>query len=377
MDSNTEICAVCKDNFIVSSKYIKCSLCRQKFHLVCVSMKDSWMRILSECDNLCWFCDNCKFTLTTRDEVFKAEVAILKKEIDCLNREKQLTSKILENLEYTNELQKTLIQSYEKDGAHSTQLKPALPFDKPGTATTYSEIAKRPSKSPLLTIKSNESSTNTDVYKEVTESVNPAQMNVRISNTRRIKNGMVVQCEDQESLNKLKDSLNKKLGSKYTVSEPKKWNPRLLLKNVKLTGLDSPESIINDIITLNSIDEEQSSHLKFITKLKHFESTNVVIEVSPELRTKFLQKGFVFIRWKMSPVSDHIRIIKCSKCCSFGHTDKNCKSDLICPKCTRNHKLNDCKSDVLQCINCCNYNKAYKKSLPVDHASTDFNCFAY
>nr|CAI5823070.1 unnamed protein product [Callosobruchus analis] len=135
------------------------------------------MRILSECDNLCWFCDNCKFTLTTRDEVFKAEVTTLKKEIDCLNREKQLTSKILENLEYTNELQKSLIQSYEKDGVHSPQLKPALPIDKPGTASTYSEIAKRPSKSPLLTIRSNESASNSDVYKEVTESVNPAQMN--------------------------------------------------------------------------------------------------------------------------------------------------------------------------------------------------------
>nr|CAI5818304.1 unnamed protein product [Callosobruchus analis] len=93
--------------------------------------------------------------------------------------EKQLTSKILENLEYTNELQKSLIQSYEKDGVHSPQLKPALPIDKPGTASTYSEIAKRPSKSPLLTIRSNESASNTDVYKEVTESVNPAQMNVR------------------------------------------------------------------------------------------------------------------------------------------------------------------------------------------------------
>nr|CAH7732384.1 unnamed protein product [Callosobruchus chinensis] len=157
---------------------------------------------------------------------------------------------------------------------------------------------------------------------------------------------MVVHCEDENSLSRLKDSLNHKLGSKFTVSEPRKWNPRLLVKNVNLTNLPSAEAIIKDIVILNRLDEEQSSHLKFVTKLKHFQSTNIVIEVSPDLRNMFLKKGFIFIGWKKSPVSDHFRIVKCYRCCSYGHSDKNCQSDLVCPKCTRNHKLTDCNSKL-------------------------------
>nr|CAH7767802.1 unnamed protein product [Callosobruchus chinensis] len=375
MESNSDVCAVCKDNFIVSSKFVKCSLCHLKFHLVCVSMKDSWMRIVSECDNLSWFCDKCKFTIASRDELFEAEVNVLKKEIDCLKREQQLTSKILENLEYTNDLQKAVIKSYENRASTSSQVNPAPPSTKSG-AMTFSEIVKRPPKCPALVIKSNDNS-NTDVFQEVTKSVDPAQINVCISSTRRIKNGMVVHCEDENSLSRLKDSLNHKLGSKFTVSEPRKWNPRLLVKNVNLTNLPSAEAIIKDIVILNRLDEEQSSHLKFVTKLKHFQSTNIVIEVSPDLRNMFLKKGFIFIGWKKSPVSDHFRIVKCYRCCSYGHSDKNCQSDLVCPKCTRNHKLTDCNSDVLQCINCANYNKSYKKSLPIDHASNDDICFVY
>nr|CAI5834690.1 unnamed protein product [Callosobruchus analis] len=78
----------------------------------------------------------------------------------------------------------------------------------------------------------------------------------------------------------------------------RKLNPRLLLKNV---NLQSAEAVINDI----------ASHLKFVTKLKHFQSTNILVEFFPELRDLFLQKRYVSIVWKKSPVSDHIRIVKC------------------------------------------------------------------
>nr|CAH7729134.1 unnamed protein product [Callosobruchus chinensis] len=213
--------------------FVKCSLCHLKFHLVCVSMKDSWMRIV---------------------------INVLKKEIYCLKREQQLTSKILENLEYTNDLQKAVIKSYENQ------------LSSQSCTTVYKiwnyEIVKRPPKCPALVIKSNDNSSNTDLFQEVTKSVDPAQINVCISSTRRIENEMVVHCEDENSVSRLKDSLNHKLGSKFTVSEPRKLNPRLLVENDNLTNLPSAEPIIKDIVILNRLDEEQSS-LKFVTKLKH------------------------------------------------------------------------------------------------------------
>ncbi|VEN39001.1 unnamed protein product [Callosobruchus maculatus] len=53
-------CSRCSDNFIVNSKFIECKLCKLRFHLMCVSIKDSWLKIFSENTNIMWVCDQCK-----------------------------------------------------------------------------------------------------------------------------------------------------------------------------------------------------------------------------------------------------------------------------------------------------------------------------
>lgn len=46
MADDVEVCVVCSDNFIVNSKCIGCKLCRKKFHLICVGVKNSWQKLL-------------------------------------------------------------------------------------------------------------------------------------------------------------------------------------------------------------------------------------------------------------------------------------------------------------------------------------------
>ncbi|CAH1999855.1 unnamed protein product [Acanthoscelides obtectus] len=208
---------------------------------------------------------------------------------------------MIEQLEYTNNLQKSVIDSHQQQAAHSTMNPVMLPSRSTASSTlSFSEaVEKIPNRSSVLLIKSDSNSGNNDILRDVTTSVNPAKINVCINNTHKIRNGIAVHCQDEKSLTVLKNSLDKELGSKYSIMEARKHNPRLLIKNVNLDSLDSPESIINNIVALNNIDDTHQSDIKFVTK--HYESTNIVIEVSSDLRNILLEKSFLFIGWKKSP----------------------------------------------------------------------------
>ncbi|CAH2018665.1 unnamed protein product [Acanthoscelides obtectus] len=54
---------------------------------------------------------------------------------------------------------------------------------------------------------------------------------------------------------------------------------------------------------------------------------HLVLEVSPAIRKLLLAKGFVYVGWKRCSVVDHLNIMHCRKCCSFGHLEKNCASN--------------------------------------------------
>lgn len=47
------------------------------------------------------------------------------------------------------------------------------------------------------------------------------------------------------------------------------------------------------------------------------------------------------------------RVIRCFKCQRFGHFANQCRNAHdVCPKCSQNHKYNDCNRTELKCINC-------------------------
>nr|CAI5833069.1 unnamed protein product [Callosobruchus analis] len=242
-----------------------------------------------------WFCNECKSPASHRSEEEKC--LLLQKEVDCLKRELSCTVKLLEGLEYTVELQKSLLKCNVGNASTSPS---SLNHLQPGSST-YSEALKKPkvNNSSVLLIKANNDVSDTDVLQDITTSVNP--------------------------------------------------------------NLNTPEQVIESIATLNKIDE--TSHIKYVTKLKHFESTNLLIEVSPDLRKLILNKGYLYVGWKRCEVSDHIHILRCSKCCAYGHTAKN--------------KLAVCKSISEECVNCINFNKSGKRNVATNHASNSKECTVF
>nr|CAI5866759.1 unnamed protein product [Callosobruchus analis] len=261
MAPDVDVCKICNDNFIVCTKAVKCAIYNLKFHPSCVSIKNNWMKIIPACDNLMWLCDVCKSSYLT-SESDKADITVIKKEIECLKRELSSTEKLLENLDYTVTIQKSLLEN--------NRLTPSLltlksgdvdpnHHSKPGTSK-YSDALKKLVKnySPVLIIKAPSEHANTkNIMDEVTTSINPGNLRVRINTSRTIKNGVAVFCHDDQSLTTLKSNLANKLGTNYTINEAKKLNPTLLIKNVNLRGLNTPQEILNDNTSLNNFEESQ------------------------------------------------------------------------------------------------------------------------
>nr|CAI5820388.1 unnamed protein product [Callosobruchus analis] len=115
----------------------------------------------------------------------------------------------------------------------------------------------------------------------------------------------------------------------------------------------------------------KNQDMKIITKLRFRNSTDLVVEVSPEVRRFFLARGYVYAGFGRCYVSDHIRVIRCSKCSAIGHLEKNCKLSVVCPHCSGDHRYSQCSSQVLKCTNCVKSNEKFKAKLDVNHSSND------
>nr|CAI5825636.1 unnamed protein product [Callosobruchus analis] len=226
----------------------------------------------------------------------------------------------------------------------------------------------------VLVVKSNKDCSSDNVFSDVTKSVNPAALNICVNKTRKIKNGVAIHCKDDKSLKALKTSLSSSLGQEYSFDKQQKLNPRMMLYDVRLEVLNSPNEIVESIISLNELEEEHKADIRYITKLKRSNTTDIVLEVSPQLRKCFLRRRFLFIGWKASNVSDYVRVKNGYKCCGYGHFSKDCKSELHCPKCAGSHKLKDCKAETEQCINCLKYNRQHNRNIPTDHEATFSAC---
>ncbi|VEN42150.1 unnamed protein product [Callosobruchus maculatus] len=377
MAPDVDVCKKCADNFVVSSKFVQCKVCNVKLHTSCASLKDSWQKVLTDCKNIFWMCDPCKNSFSVGGNENRAAVEILKKEIECVNREKTLTDKLLSEVQYTNELQKALLKQLE-DKIASLENTKHLKYNEAVKSATQMSVKKRES-TPVLLVKSkNDRTSNDDVMKDVIQSINPADLNVCISATRKIKNGIAIHCETK-SFDVLKSNLSASLGKKYSINEPQKLNPRFLISDVPSKCGDSPEVLVNNIVLLNDLANVLKSEddIKFITKLNRLQDTDVVIEVAPYLYNLLMQRGFLYVGWKKCYITDYVRVKRCFKCCGLGHLDKDCTAQVCCPKCCGDHKLKECKSDCIKCSNCTNYNKSFKQNVPTDHKATSFDCPLY
>lgn len=84
-----DVCGKCSDNFVVSSKFVQCACCNDKYHNVCMKVKDVVSKTLQGTENLVWYCDHCIGIVKQNNKLLSA-MKVLKAKTDLLlNNSKQ------------------------------------------------------------------------------------------------------------------------------------------------------------------------------------------------------------------------------------------------------------------------------------------------
>lgn len=293
------------------------------------------------------------------------------KENEYLNRELEIVKKSVMDLDYTVQLQKDRISDLSTKIENTTE---NLPPD------TYCSVLKNPQKkhkheSAVLVIKSTEENIKKgEVFKQISDRVNPTQLNMKILSTKEIKNGVKIHCSNKETLDKLKSNLENTIGDKFSVSMGSTLNPRLKIHHISKNTAEDPDFLKNLIENNNLIC--QMSEIKIVLKQNRATHVNIIIEVTPVVRKTLLAQGRIYAGWESCAVTDNFAIIRCHHCSRYDHISKVCKQDKVtCPTCAGDHE--DCHSENAKCINCMIYNKHSKFKVPINHSVKDPNCAVY
>nr|CAH7731134.1 unnamed protein product [Callosobruchus chinensis] len=260
-----------------------------------------------------WKCKNCACKHKSGTLSTSGDIAILRHEIECLNREKQLLNELNDELKSNNNLLKEKLSHTQISYAAKTKM--SLPEETARPTTSYSESVKKNRTSAGVIIKTNCSSTTCDdIIADLQKNIKPAELKLCLNGVKKIKNGIIIHCEDKKSQETLEENAKTKLGSKYTVNQTRLWNPRLLIKNVHYKQGTTDDEIMDDLQSLNHIE---SNEMKLVTKLNYGNTTNLVLEVTPALRNKLTYQGYIYAGWGRCSVTDHLRLVKCYKCSGF------------------------------------------------------------
>nr|CAI5842939.1 unnamed protein product [Callosobruchus analis] len=214
--------------------------------------------------------------------------------------------------------------------------------------------------------------------KKIKRKIYPATDEIGVSYTKVTKNGILFNCTDDDSLQKLKGAFVSKFERKYEL--PKPLRPRLIIPDVDKVSVQSEEEFIEHIAQGNSV--LSASDIKVVSKLKLRFSVSFIIEVDPDVRKHILSRGYLFMSWQKCTVGDYVSVTRCSNCCRYGDIRKNCKEKYVCSRCSGEHSFRECNSNIKKCVNCVKFNSFINKktgsknynTVCTDHAASDTKC---
>lgn len=171
------------------------------------------------------------------------------------------------------------------------------------------------------------------------------------------RNRVRINFKDSKSANSLVDS--NLLKDQNLEAYIPKFN---ILRKGVISGIDT--ELDND--TLKNKIKQFDAHCNFtilyvqrITKTAIDEITNqkkyintraVIVTFKTQTLPKYIAIGHV--RCEVRPYTQ--RVIMCYNCYRYGHTSKQCKSNIRCPNCAEQHNANECPVQVsdITCLNC-------------------------
>lgn len=392
------ICAKCTKNIDdEKEEFFECDGCWAMHHTKCVGVKKSELTARKGSKSLKLFCEKC-FVEPNRvmsdniqkilRYIYKIDLSTQKQEENNKNVEIMLKKIGDERSEDNNNL-KEIKQQIDNIKGHIDD----------GCDTLRAEIIKA-TQTPLSVLSGNEVwNNNKQTYASVVSAdksliVLPKKKDGNSERTKQMLMDMIdpttcginqiktlsdgsvlLKCKTNEAIERIEKQVNEKEGENYIIKETDGGER----SRVKVVGMSKQY----ETEELNAIIKNQHlSENAFVRVLKIYADKNIradcynaIIEFDEMTARNVLNDKKISVGWDMCKVFKYIRINRCFKCLGFNHMAKDCKNKIACSKCGGAHKVEECKSQKLSCINCVEYAKKNKEKIDTNHHAFAHKCF--
>lgn len=256
-----------------------------------------------------------------------------------------------------------------------------------GVQKSYCEAAKEKKKESVIIVTPRMQQESEATKKVVKEKVDIKNLAVGVTKLRKGNKGTVILgCESGEEMDKLKTTVQEKLGEDFKITEPKKIQPKIKVLNVGEEEMKLDErDIVNTIIVQNKLKVERDGfYIRILKKIDNEgrnrpgrrgkEEGSLILEVDELTHETMLQREKLNIGWRKCVALNYISVKRCYKCWGYYHIAKNCTRQDTCHKCAGNHKESECTATEKRCVNCMHKIKAYNLKISDEHDALSREC---
>ena len=370
-----DLCKVCNDEVLDSDKGLSCDACEKWAHIKCIDMKQQLYELMVEASSnsgvgLRWFCNLCDTkVMAAIDGLKELEARTLVIE-DRMDKVEQLIANTIEAA--VDKLETKVDQVKEE----VTSMISDVHESEDGGDVLFTDVVKRKKKGikkNLLVIKSaDENQKATEKKNEVAQALGDIQMvNTWFHGDGRI----TMNFENEKTRNDA--ALRIENISNITAKKVKKLMPKIMICNVYKEEVE--KEIIDNLIVRNEylqgVDGIRDKIEIVFRKHAAGDTVHYILKCDPLVRELIHKKNDrVKLKWGIYTVRDRYHAVACFHCQRYGHIEEKCPAkerneDPICSRCAGNHRSNNCRSTVKNCINCIRFRKQ-----EVNHAVNERCC---
>ncbi|XP_042144069.1 uncharacterized protein LOC121834450 [Ixodes scapularis] len=212
----------------------------------------------------------------------------------------------------------------------------------------------------------------------LTTRFSPVTLNIQDVSVRNISsNGVSVQSSNREGLDRLKSAIegDETVKDILTPKFPVRFRPQF-----RVTGVDPSVTRETAFLKLKEqngleVTEEQLT-VRSVFPDRFSGTQTFILEVDPVIYKIVKQKTFLTLGWTRCPISEFFHVVRCSKCCQYGHTRRFCQADgTVCGRCGSMHE-GRCTREK-KCAACTKSNEKQGTSLAVNHTFYETICPLY
>jgi len=226
----------------------------------------------------------------------------------------------------------------------------------------------------------------TKAESKIVDIIKQSNIQPTIINTAATENGnIIVKFEKDDNLDSIKEPLKTEFGS---IKMKKPLMPKIKVISVPSYFDTSDKNNIVSYVSeqnpfIKPLLNDENNSFEFLFDYDVNNHKTLIFKCSPNIRSALHKNNDkIKIGFSLCKIYDHIHVARCSKCCRFGHSFKNCKSETFsCMYCAQSHNSKDCphknSSENHACTNCSsNKNNNHKQSAST-HKTFSYDCPIY